>query len=149
MSLMTFLGIMGNIYEKLPRGDLFCGKFTAKMAGEKCHDCFFKDCKVTGKNTQKTGEGVIRKLIEASELRNDGLKSKLEEKLEEKYLWAHKDCKTRYRMNAGRTRKKSEGDDIPVLIKRPKRNSEAFPYERDCFICAEECLQLDPKHPDR
>lgn len=117
--------------------------------------CIFdNDCKHKNKKPT-TSEALIKKIIDASNTREDGFAQRkgLEnrEKIKVHKLCALHYCDKKYidsyLNEKERLRVQREFQTNSPPNKRPKR--EPFDYKKNCFICANPCIAPDRKHPDR
>jgi len=122
--------------------------------------CIF--CKEDGskKELSVAGTDRIQTIIESSKRRFDDLHEDLETRLlADKHLevLCHRDCVSTYTSKSHSKRhlnklSASKGSEETSAGKRLRRSGSTtfnFNFRQHCLFCGEECLDIDPKHPDR
>lgn len=120
--------------------------------------CIF--CKEDGrkKELRVAGTDRIQTIIKSSKQRSDHLHEDLETRLlADKHLnvLCHRDCVSTYTSKSHIKRhlnklSLSKSSEEPSAAKHLRRSgSPYFSFRQHCLFCGEECLDIDPKHPDR
>ena len=120
--------------------------------------CIF--CKEDGskKELSVAGTGRIQTIIASSKRRLDDLHGDLESRLltdEHFEVLCHRDCVSTYTSKSHIKRHLSKlrasiSEEESCAGKRLCRSaSPLFNFSQHCLFCGEECLDVDPKHPDR
>lgn len=126
------------------------------MDDSSVNECFFEPCGKSTKPLITVGSDRIRSIINASQVREDGLAVNLERRLDSDSgitIMCHKDCVSSYtsKHHLERLNKNTLNpcDESPSS-KRRRSELTLFNFKEHCLFCGEICrMEIDPKHPGR
>uniref|UniRef100_UPI00358E0907 uncharacterized protein n=1 Tax=Myxine glutinosa TaxID=7769 RepID=UPI00358E0907 len=121
--------------------------------------CIFPSCCEKG-SLQVFKVAAIKKIIQSSKDRGDDIHQKLEMLLEtgdSATIECHKNCYCSYtsKQNIAKYLAKKRRDGFPSSVNEEPRTRvrrsqlPTFQFQKHCLICVEECVAIDPRHPER